>query len=219
MSARDPSVIVGIVHDIREGSLDEDIWPAVYYPFNQGPANGFSLAVCTTYDPQSALSAVTTAIHKLDPSIATFDEATMSQRTRNSESAWLRRSSTWLAGAFGGTALLLGEVGLYGMIAYSVARRTREIVLRMALGASRASIYQMILGEAGKLMTVGAILGIASAESGARLIRNYLFGTQTLDVVVFAIVTSSLIVSGIFAAYIPARREASINPADCLRAE
>ena len=143
----------------------------------------------------------------------------MNDLIRNSSSAYLHRSSAWLVGGFAGLALLLSVIGLYGVIAYSVSRRTREIGVRMALGAQRSSVYQLILREAGWLTAIGIFAGLICSVAAAMLMRKLLFGTQAWDAPTLAAVAAVLAVSAMFASYIPARRAASVNPVDALRAE
>jgi ABC-type antimicrobial peptide transport system permease subunit len=116
-------------------------------------------------------------------------------------------------------ALLLGVVGLYGVIAYSVSQRTKEIGVRMALGAQRSSVYQLILKEAGRLMAVGIAAGTVCSVIAASLMRRLLFGTAPWDAGTLAGVAAVLAASALLASYIPARRAASVNPVEALRAE
>ena len=208
-----------MVDDIKEGPLDSDIWPAVYYPFNQGPDSDFALVVRTWQAEQSVIPACDAAIHQIDPDIGILDESSMSQRIEASETAYLHRSSAWLVGGFAGLALLLGVVGLYGVIAYSVSQRTREIGVRMALGAQRSAIYDLVLREAGWLTGAGILAGLVSALAATSLMRKLLFGVRSWDLPTLAAVALVLAVSALIASYIPARRAAAVNPVEALRAE
>jgi ABC-type antimicrobial peptide transport system permease subunit len=143
----------------------------------------------------------------------------MIQNMNDSQTAYLHRSSAWLVGGFATLALLMGTVGLYGVIAYSVSQRTREIGVRMALGAQRGSVYQLILREGARLAAWGIGTGIASALIVTMLLRSLLFGVQSWDVATFAAVAILLATAALLASYIPARRAASINPVEALRAE
>jgi macrolide transport system ATP-binding/permease protein len=211
--------IVGVVDDIREGPLDAEIWPAVYYPFNQGPGNAYTLVVRTSQAEESVLGALGAAIREIDPSIATLGETTMTAFIQDSPIAYLRRSSARLAGGFAAVALLLGIVGLYGVIAYSVAQRTREIGVRMALGARPGAVYRLILNEAGQLVAVGLVVGLACSLAAATLMRKLLFGTPPWDVPTLMTVAAVLAGSALLASYIPARRAASVNPIEVMRAD
>jgi ABC-type antimicrobial peptide transport system permease subunit len=143
----------------------------------------------------------------------------MSDLINDSNSAYLHRSSAWLVGGFAGLALVLGVVGLYGVIAYSVSQRTREIGIRMALGAERGTVYRLVLKEAGWLTAVGIVVGLACSMAAARLMRGLLFGIQSWDVPTLIAVAAVLGMSAVLASYIPARRAASVNPVEALRAE
>ena len=211
--------VVGIIEDVKEGALDEETWPAIYYPFNQSPDDFFIAFVRTDQSEQSLLPAMIAAIHGVDSRIATFDEATMNQRIYNSPSAYLHRTSAWLIGGFAALALLLGAVGLYGVIAYSVSQRTREIGVRMALGAQRGSVYQLIMGEAGWLTGLGILAGVLCALAAAFLMRKLLFGVRPWDVSTLVAVCVVLSLTALVASYLPARRAASVNPVEALRSE
>jgi predicted permease len=211
--------VVGIVEDVKEGALDEEIWPAVYFPFNQGPDDFFILFARTDQAEQALLPAMISAIQQVAPGIATYDEATMNQRIYNSPSAYLHRSSAWLIGGFAVLSLLLGAVGLYGVIAYSVSQRTREIGVRMALGAQRRSVYRLIMGEAGRLTGLGIAAGLVCSLAAATLIRKLLFGVRAWDVTTLVAVSVVLSLTALAASYIPARRAASVNPVEALRSE
>ena len=122
-------------------------------------------------------------------------------------------------GGFAALALLLGVVGLYGVVAYSVSQRTREIGVRMALGAQRGSVYRLILKEAAWLIAAGVAIGLVCAVAAATLIRGLLFGVRSWDVPTLAAVAGLLGIAALLASFVPARRAASVNPVDALRAE
>lgn len=210
--------IVGVVDNVKEGPLDQVTHPAMYVPFDQDPDNSFFVLVRTSQMEQSLVPAMAAVIHKIDPGIVTSEGATMTERINNSSSAYLHRSSAWLVGGFAGLALLLGAVGLYGVLAYSVSQRTREIGVRMALGAQRSSVYRLILREAGWLIAAGIFAGLVSSVAATTLMRSLLFGVESWDVTTLATVSAVLAVSALLASYIPAHRAASVNPVEALRA-
>ena len=211
--------VVGVVEDIRDGSLDAEIWPAVYYPFSQSADTDFNIVVRTSHSEALVLPAMVAAIHEVDPSIGTMNEITFANKINQSPSAYLHRSSAWLVGGFAVVALLLGVVGLYGVIAYSVGRRTREIGVRMALGAQRQAVYRMILLEAAWLTGVGIVVGLFCSVGAATLIRDLLFGVHSWDAATLVFVACLLAVFALLASYIPARRAAKVDPMVALRYE
>jgi macrolide transport system ATP-binding/permease protein len=211
--------VVGVVEDIKEGPLDKETRPSIYLPFAQNPNHSFHILVRTTGDERSLLPEMTAAIHEIDPGLITLGGDTMADRINSSPAAYLHRCSALLVGAFAGLALVLAVVGLYGVIAYSVSRRTREIGVRMALGAHRGAVYAMVLKEAGWLVTVGLAVGLVSSVAAATLMRSLLFGTQAWDAVTLIAVAVLLGLAALLASYIPARRAASVNPVEALRAE
>jgi macrolide transport system ATP-binding/permease protein len=219
MSPKSIRTIIGIVDDVRESSLDTDTLPAEYQPFKQSTDTFFGVVARTSQDAASVLPAIDAVIRKIDPGIGTQDESTMVQRMNDSPTAYLHRSAAWLVGGFAALALLLGVVGLYGVIAYSVSQRTREIGVRMALGAQRASVYQLILKEAGWLTVFGIAAGLACSIGAATLIRSLLFGVTAWDASTLGAVAGLLGVCAMLASYFPARRAASVNPVEALRAE
>ena len=211
--------VIGVVEDIQEGQLDSLSRPAMYVPFNQDSWGAFDLVVRTSQAPETLLLSLTSAIHEIDGEIPVSEGSTVSEAIWGSNSAYLHRSSAWLAGGFAALALVLSVVGLYGVIAYSVSQRTREIGVRMALGAQRGTVYGLVLKEAGWLTAVGIGAGLVCAVALATLMRSLLFGTQAWDAATLLSVAAVLAAFALLASYIPARRAASVNPVEALRAE
>jgi macrolide transport system ATP-binding/permease protein len=217
--SKSPLEIIGVVNDIKEGPLETATLPAMYTPFNQQPDNSFYVVVRTSQAPRPFLPQMDAAIHQVDPGIATYNAVTMEDHIQDSQSAYLHRSSAWLVGSFATMALLLGVVGLYGVIAYSVSQRTREIGVRMALGAHRDSIHHMVLREAGRLAIAGIAIGLVFSLCAGSLMRGLLFGVRPWDASVLGTVAAVLAAAALLASYLPARRAAAVNPMDALRAE
>ena len=211
--------IVGVVDDLRESSLDEQTLPAAYYPADQSPDVYFNLIVRTSQDERALLPTLVSTIHQFDRGIGTSEESTMMMNIEESQTAYLHRSSAWLVGGFAALALLLGMIGLYGVIAYSVGQRTREIGVRMALGAQREMVQRMIMREGGRLAALGIVVGLVCSLGVTVALRSMLFGVQTWDVGTLAGVALLLVAAALLASYVPARRAASINPVEALRAE
>jgi predicted permease len=211
--------IVGVIDDIKEGPLDTPTPPVLYTPMNQSPRQNFFIVARTAQEGHALLPVLTAALTKIDSSFVTTNGSTMDERIDDEPSTYLHRSSAWLVGGFAAMALLLGVIGIYGMIAYSVSQRSREIGIRMALGAHRVTVYRMILKEAGYLTAVGAVAGLLCSLAGATLIRKMLFGTPPWDPLMLISVTVLLAVAALVAAFIPARRAASVNPVEALRAD
>ena len=214
-----PIQIVGVLGDIKEAALDSETRPTLYYPFNQDNDNYLTLFARVTGSESATPSSLAEAIRRIDPDILTVAGQTMTQQIDSSQAAYLHRSLAWLVGGFAALALILAVVGLYGVIAYSVAQRTREIGIRVALGAERTGVYKLILKDAGGLIAFGSVLGITCAVAASSLIRKMLFGVSSWDVPTFAAVTVLLAASALFASFIPARRAASVNPVEALRTE
>ena len=211
--------IIGIVKNIKEGPLNDATRPAFYIPFAQDPGPFFSVVLRSSQDDASLLPMMVRVMHQMDSHIAVFGQSTMETSIRESQTAYLHRSAAWLAGGFAGLALLLGVVGLYGVIAYSVSQRTREIGVRMALGAQRSAVSGMVLGEALRLIGIGIGVGVLGSLATAGLLRPLLFGVRPWDATTLAGVAAVLGFAALLASYLPARRAASVNPVEALRAE
>ena len=219
LSPRSLAQVIGVVDDVREGDLVEPLMPALYYPFKQDPGGTLFLVVRTVQAPAPMMPSLVRAIHQVDSNLGVRNEFVMDDRINDSPAAFLNRSSAWLVGSFAVSALFLGAIGLYGVIAYSVSQRTREIGIRMALGAKRGAVYRLILGQAGFVAAVGIVLGLACSIPAARLLRSLLFGVQSWDLPTLIGVAAVLGICALLASYLPARRAASVNPVEALRAE
>ncbi len=211
--------IVGVVADFKDASLDEKQWPAEYQSFYYGPDSYFSLIVRTAQDEQTVLPLLASTIHTVSPDAAVEDGTTMTQHINDSQTAYLHRISAYLVGGFAAMALVLGVVGLYGVIAYSVSQRTREIGVRMALGAQRGTVYKLVMSQAGRLISAGIVIGLVCSVAASLLMRKLLFGVQAWDAPTLIGVAALLAASAFLASYFPARRAASVNPTEALRAE
>ncbi len=219
LSPKSMREIVGVVEDIREGSLDERSWATMYEPFNQNSDSDLSLVVRTSQSEDAMLPLLDSTIREIDPEIGIMSEYTMMRRINDSPSAYLHRWSAWLVGGFAAIALVLGVVGLYGVVAYSVTQRTREIGVRMALGAQRRSVCEMVLREAGLLAAIGIAIGLVGAVGAAVAMRGLLFGVASWDISTLAGVAIVLGLFAILAGYVPARRATLVDPVIALRHE
>ncbi len=198
-----PIEIVGIVDDVKEGPIDTPNRSVLYFAFNQSPGTYLGLVVRTSQDEAALLPTLVASLRQIDPDIVTVRGQSMSQRIQTSPAAYLHRSSAWLVGGFAVLALLLGAVGLYGVVSYSVSQRTREIGVRMALGAERRWVYQLVLGEAGRLASAGIVGGLVCAVGAARLMSGLLFGVSSWDVPTLVVVALVLAASALLASFIP----------------
>jgi putative ABC transport system permease protein len=153
----------------------------------------------------------------MDPELPLYDTETMA--TKMDESLWTRRATSWVIATFSGIALLLAVAGLYGVISYSVGQRTKEISIRMALGAQSRQVRRQVLKQGVGIVLVGVAIGLAGALAGAQLVSGILVGVSARNPVVYAGVTLLLLVVAAVANYLPARRAASLEPAGVLRNE
>jgi predicted permease len=211
--------VVGLIDDIMEGPLDTPPRAAMYVPLDQHPRPFVSIVARTSVDAKSMLRLLTATIHQIDPGIAVSGAATIAQRIHDSAPEYMHRASAWLVGGFAALALLLSVVGLYGVISYSVSQRTREIGVRMALGAQRSMVYQLILKQAAWLIAVGIVAGLIGSIAAGTLMSKLLFATEAGDAFTLVGVAVVLGSAALVASYLPARRAASVNPLEALRAE
>jgi predicted permease len=206
--------VIGVVSDAHDLGLDSDTQPEIYLP-------GFGLhavlLVRTVADPASAESIVKNAVRSLDPNQPIYHVRTLDSLL--SDSTARQQMTAMLLGIFSLVALALAAIGIYGVLSYSVAQRSREIGVRMAVGATRAQILRLVLSQAAQFTGVGLAVGVCSALAGANLIRGLLFDTGPTDPFSVVIATGFLALAAGMAAIIPAIRAASVNPNEALRAE
>jgi predicted permease len=215
--------IVGVVKDSKSRTLGESQRPMLFRPLEQTAGSdpaflGYSVLVRTSGGDYSALeSAVRQEIHALDPAMATYNETTMEEHLR--DALFLPRLAATLFGVFGVSGVLLAAVGLYGVMSYAVSRRTKEIGIRMALGAQVDGVQKMIVGQGMKLAAIAVALGVVAALGVARLFAAFLYGVRTDDALTFVSVPVLLGIVVLIASWIPARRAARVDPMVALRWE
>ncbi|HEY4354479.1 MAG TPA: ABC transporter permease [Acidobacteriaceae bacterium] len=216
-----PSVwqIVGVIDDVREGPLDVAIAPTEYFPISQTGDPFFTLAARSAQDANTLLPELVSALHQVNLDLGVSNEVTLNEKIGTTQAALLHRFSAWLVGGFAATALILGVVGLYGVVAYSVGRRTREIGVRMALGAQRGSVYRLVIRQAGWLTLAGLAIGLICSLGTSMLMRSLLFGVRAWDPATLFGVAALLGLGSMAASFLPARRAASIDPNEALRSE
>jgi predicted permease len=211
--------VVGLIANVREGAVDDAVWPTEYFSMDRETDRLFSIVVRTAQDENALLPSIVSTLHQIDPSMGVFGEMSMTEQIESSETSLLHRFATWLVGGFAAMALVLGVVGLYGVVAYSVSQRTREIGVRMALGAQRGMVYSMVMRQAGWLTVLGLAIGLVCSIGASLLMRKLLFGVQAWDVPTLAGVALVLGAASMAASFLPARRAASVSPTEALRAE
>ncbi|MFZ0819146.1 MAG: ABC transporter permease [Candidatus Acidiferrales bacterium] len=209
--------IVGIVGDTKHRSLAEDISPEYYIPLLQTPPAAVFLVVCASGDPGASISAIRQTIAQVDSTLPL--SAFMSMTDRVSESVAEPRFRTLLLGIFAGLALVLAAAGIYGVMAYSVAQRTHEIGIRIALGAGRRDVLSLVLGHSLRLTLVGVAIGLASAWGLTRFLASTLYAVAPHDMTTLAAVSVLLSAVALLASYIPARRAMRVDPVVALRYE
>jgi macrolide transport system ATP-binding/permease protein len=219
LSAKSMREVIGVIADVREGALDDEMIPGEYFSMYQRPSQGFTVLVRSAQGEKQVLPEMVNALHTIDPNMGVYGEISMVDQIESTQAAILHRFSTWLVGGFAFIAFILGVVGLYGVIAYSVSQRTREIGVRMALGAQRRSVYGMVMKQAAKLTAIGEALGLFASIGTSMLIRNLLFGVAAWDASTLGAVVIALFLAAMLASFVPAYRAASVSPTQALRVD
>jgi putative ABC transport system permease protein len=212
-----PAEIIGIVGNVRYDSLIDESPPAVYFPHPDLAYPFMSLVVHTDGEPAAIAPAVQREIRSLDPNQPVSDVRTMDQVMAE----WVSRSrfNTLLLGLFAGLATLLAAVGIFGVMNYSVALRTRELGLRLAIGAQPRQVLLLVLKQGLLLTILGVVVGLAAALALTRLLSGLLFGVEAIDVSTFTTISLLLMIVSLLACYLPARRAMRIDPLQALRYE
>ncbi len=213
-----PLEVVGVVKDSKDTSLRDEIPRFMYSSYQQEPdLTEMNFFVRTQADAAGVTAAVRDAIRALDPALPIYGVKTMEGQA--SESLFVERMVAWLSAAFGGLATLLAAIGLYGVMSYAVARRTREIGIRMALGAERRAVLWLVLREVALLSIVGIAGGLAISLYATRFVKAQLFGLSPTDPATLAIAAATIALVAFLAGYLPARRASALDPMLALRTE
>ena len=212
-----PAEVVGVVGDVLHNGLTEAPGPETYFPFAQNPWSYVSLAVRTRGNPASVYAAMRAVVTELDPELPVHDMHPMEQVVAETMST--RRLTLWLVGAFGGIALLLAVVGIYGVMSYAVTERVHEIGVRMALGAQRRDVLRLVVGKGMRLAAAGLAVGALVALAATRMITGLLFGVRASDPLTYTVICVLLGFAAFAACYVPARRATAVDPLVALRYE
>jgi predicted permease len=209
--------VVGVVRNTVVNAIGEDPQPLAYLPLTQDFAPAATMQVRTSGSPESVIAAVRSQVQSLDTNLALTNLNTIEELI--DQGLWAPRVGAGLLAVFGALALLLAIVGVYGVLSYSVSQQTREIGIRMAMGARTASVLSLVVRQGMRLALVGLALGLVIAFAGMRLLSSLLFGVSAHDPATFAGVSLILATAAILGCYVPARRAAKINPISALRYE
>jgi putative ABC transport system permease protein len=216
-SKNPPSDIIGVVGDVRQIGLATPAQPTVYWPYPELVYNEMAILVRTANDPLASVSAARSELRQMDAELPMAGIATMDQLLAGSVSR--SRFTMLLLGIFAAIALVLASVGVYGLVAYTVAQRTREFGVRMALGANRRDVLRLVLSQGARLTLFGIGLGVAASLAATRVLAILLYGTSATDLPTFTAVALLLALVALAACYIPARRATRVDPIVALRYE
>jgi len=209
--------VVGVAKDATYRDLGEKAAPWFFLPLFQGYRPDMTLLLRTAGDPAALAGPAKSLVRQLDPGIAPYSVTTLSAFIGASD--FRQRVGSQLLGLFGALGLLLASIGLYGVLSFQVARRTREIGIRMALGSSRGEVVGLVLRQGAGLVGLGLAIGIVGAAGLALLLRSLLLGLHPWDPLAFAGVVAALLLASFFACFVPARRATRVDPLVALRHE
>jgi predicted permease len=210
------AVIVGVVADVKHLGPDKEVRPELYFPDSQtGLYTDPVLAVRTTIEPARMAADVRREVAAGDPDQPVYEVMTMEQRLANSIA--LRRNSMLLFAIFAAMALIIAAIGIYGVISYSVSQRTREIGIRMALGAERRDVLKLVLKQGLKLISAGVTIGLIASLGLTRVMKNLLFEVSATDPPTFVVIALILTIIALLACWVPARRATKVDPVVALR--
>ena len=209
--------VVGVTQDLKHYGLERPVRPGVYLPDPLHPRSANTVVLKTGGDPSAIATAVQAAVRDVDPEIPAYDMRTMDERLAWSRS--LRAAYSWMLGVFAVMALVLALGGSYGVTSYLVSQRTRELGIRVALGARRGDISRTVLKGSLAVVSIGVVIGIIGAIGAGRLLASLLFGVPPYDALILAIAASALAVTGFLANWLPARRASRVDPMVSLRTD
>ena len=207
--------IVGVARDSKYGALSEDPLAVAYLPLAQNHETGMVLYARTSVPPESLIPSIRKAVQELEPNLPVPDLQTVSDTVGTS--LYAPRMGAWLLGVFGGVAVLLAAVGIYGVLSFSTARRAHEMGIRLALGADTRDVFLLVLRDGMRLVAIGLTIGVAAGLAGARLLGSFLYGVTTTDPLTFLLTTALLATVSVGACAIPARRAMRVAPIRALR--
>jgi putative ABC transport system permease protein len=210
-------MVVGIVRTANYRNLGEDPRPVLYLPFSQQYSASMHLVIRSTTDPKRMIAPVRGEVQALDSNLPTQDVKTLTEHVELS--LWPARSGATVLGIFGLLALLLAAMGIYGVMAYSVVRRTHEVGVRMALGAQGRDVLKLVMGRGVMLTLTGVVIGLAAASILTRWLSSFLYGVNATDPATFLVVSLLLSAVALLACYLPARRATKVDPMVALRYE
>jgi len=209
--------VVGVVEDVKHYGLERDARPGVYLPLARIPLSTMSFAIRTAGDPSQLAQTVRAVVAEMNPELPVYNARPMSERLQ--QSVAFRMTYSWMLGVFASVALLLALGGSYGVTSYLVSQRTRELGIRVALGARRADISRAVIKGSLAVVSIGVTIGIVGAIGAGRYLSSLLFGVPPYDAAILAIAAVALFATGLFANWLPARRAAQVDPMVSLRTD